>query len=642
MLDRPSMFDDLPMGVWIGSAPDGATVYANKMCERIFGMRPVEASRIDDVPETYGIFDRNGQPYPIDKLPFTRVLATGAPVVVDDLVARRQEGDVFIRALSAPLFGADGALTHVIVAFLDISKEVEADAQRRLMEERLLLACNHAPMVIWMADADGVITMSEGAGLASLNVKSGQLVGQNVFDLYAGHPTIPGYIRRALRGDSFWYTVEVGEAVYDSWITPLRGPDGQVIGLTAVSNDVSHVRKLQKKAIQNDRVMALGTLAASVAHEINNPLTYVLANSDALADEIDALEAMAGGIEGPAAGNVRASIALIRDKLGPIRSGASRIAGITRDLRTFSRPDESSLVRVDVRTVVESVLRLVNKEVEARAQLVLDLQPTPPTIGNEARLVQVVLNLIVNAYQALPPDAPSHNQVHVATRAEGGQIIIEIGDTGPGVLATDRELIFEPFFSTKEIGQGTGLGLFVCRNIVRGFSGEIDVRDRPGGGALFRVTLPAAAADVAAPIVEATPPARPAIEVAAAGGGRHVVVIDDDAMVARALALQLREAGYRVTTYNDGQAGIEALLATDDVALVFCDLMMTGMTGIEVAERLAADSPALARKLVLMTGGAFSPAAREFVARHRDRTVEKPFDVVAEAHRRLALTRQPN
>ena len=557
-----------------------------------------------------------------------RVMTTRAPVVVDDLVIRRADSDVYIRAFGSPIFGADGALTHVIVAFLDISKEAEAEAERRLMEERLLFACNHAPIAVWMTDATGVITMSEGAGLASLGVKSRELIGQNVFDIYGSHPTIPGYIRRALNGDSFWYTVEIGDAVYETWMSPVRGPTGEVTGLTALSNDVSHVRKLQNQAIQNDRVIALGTLAASVAHEINNPLTYVLANSDALADEVESLNALLSDAQGPGMAAARVSITRIREALAPIRTGTGRIAGITRDLRSFSRPDESTLKRVDPRTVVESVLRLVAKEVEARAMLVLDLQETPAVIGNEARLVQVVLNLLVNAFQALPSDKPSRNQVHVATRVDEGRVVIEVGDSGPGVPAPYRQLIFEPFFSTKEIGQGTGLGLFVCRNIVRGFSGEIEVDERPGGGALFRVTFPPAPEVAAAADTQALP-ARPAIR------GGHVVLIDDDAMVAKALSLQLREAGYRVSTFGDGQSAMQALLGAADVDLVFCDLMMTGMTGIDLAEWLTSAAPELANRLVLMTGGAFSPAARDFVARHRERTVEKPFDIVAEAQRRL-------
>jgi signal transduction histidine kinase/CheY-like chemotaxis protein len=617
MIHRPWILDDLPVAVWVGTVPDKTPVYTNKMFDRIMN---------GGVPGTYGIFDRAGNPYPPDATPFARVVATRAPVVVDDMVVRHTN-DVYIRAFASPILGADGALTHVIVSFLDITKEAEVEAQRNLMEERLLFACNHAPIAVWMTDATGVITMSEGAGLASLGVKPGEMVGRNVLDVYGWHPTIPGYIRRALTGDSFWYTVEVGDAVYETWMTPVRGPSGHVIGLTAVSNDVSHVRKLQKQTIQNDRVIALGTLAASVAHEINNPLTYVLANSDALAAEIDALELMLTDSQGPPLAAARAALGRIRDTLVPIRSGTSRIAGITRDLRTFTRPDESTLSRVDIRTVVESVLRLVAKEVEARALLVLDVKDTPAVIGNEARLVQVVLNLLVNAFQALPSDEPSRNQVHVATRTDGERVVIEVADSGPGVPPAYRQLIFEPFFSTKEIGQGSGLGLFVCRNIVRGFSGEIEVDDRPGGGALFRVTLPAAGAAEAAVVAPPPPPPAPR--------GGHVVLIDDDTMVARALALQLREAGYRVTTFSDGQTGIDGLLSSGDVDLVFCDLMMTGMTGIELAERLAIAAPEIANRLVLMTGGAFSPAAREFVARHRERTVEKPFDIVAEAQRRL-------
>jgi PAS domain S-box-containing protein len=620
MFDRPWILDDLPVAVWVAAVPDRTVVYTNKMFDRIV---------LGGGSDKYTVIDRNGDPYPDDRTPFARVMATRAPAVVDDIVVRRADSDVYIRAFGSPIFGADGALTHVIVAFLDISKEAEVEADRQRIEERLLFACNHAPIAVWMTDATGVITMSEGAGLKSLGVKPRELIGQNVFDVYGSHPTIPGYIRRALDGDSFWYTVEVGEAVYETWMSPVRGPGGEVTGLTALSNDVSHVRKLQNQAIQNDRVIALGTLAASVAHEINNPLTYVLANSDALADEVESLNALLADAQGPGMAAARASITRIREALAPIRTGTGRIAGITRDLRSFSRPDENTLTRVDPRTVVESVLRLVAKEVEARALLVLDLQETPMVIGNEARLVQVVLNLLVNAFQALPSDKPSRNQVHVATRTDEGRVVIEVGDSGPGVPAPYRQLIFEPFFSTKEIGQGTGLGLFVCRNIVRGFSGEIQVDDRPGGGALFRVTFPPAPdVSAAAEHAQATP-ARPAIR------GGHVVLIDDDAMVARALALQLREAGYRVTTFPDGQSGMQALLGAADVDLVFCDLMMTGMTGIELAERLTAAAPELANRLVLMTGGAFSPAARDFVMRHRERTVEKPFDIVAEAQRRL-------
>jgi signal transduction histidine kinase/CheY-like chemotaxis protein len=629
MMDRPWILDDLPVGVWVGRVPDGTPAYTNRMFERIMGM-PAADVPAGDAAHTYGLVDREGRPYPAEKLPFARVVAARGSVIVDDVVLHRSGGDINIRAFGSPVFEPDGTMSHVIVAFIDITKEVAAEADRRTMEERLLFACNHAPIVIWMTDTQGTVTLSEGAGLASLGVKSGDLVGKNLLELYAAHPTIPGYIRRGLAGESLWYTVEVGEAVYETWVAPLRDSTGKMIAMAALSNDVSQLRKLQRTAIQNDRVMAMGTLAASVAHEINNPLTYVLSHGDALADELDVLDRLLGG-DSPNLADVRAAVGRLREGLAPIRTGTNRIAAITRDLRSFSRPDERSLAPVNLRAVVESVLKLVAKEVEARARLVLDLQDTAPVIGNEARLIQVVLNLIVNAYQALPPDSPGYHQVAVSARNDGARVVVEVSDSGPGVPVADRERIFEPFFSTKEIGIGTGLGLFVCRNIVRGFSGEVEVGDRPGGGALFRVALPAvsatalpaAAAASAAPVAKAT--------------GAHVILIEDDRLVARAFSLQLGQAGYRVSTYGDGQSGMRALLETNDFDLVFCDLMMTGVTGMDLAEQLAKQAPEKAEKLVLMTGGAFSSRARDFVARHRDRTIDKPFDIVAETQKRLAI-----
>ena len=213
-------------------------------------------------------------------------------------------------------------------------------------------------------------------------------------------------------------------------------------------------------------------------------------------------------------------------------------------------------------------------------------------------------------------------------------MVIDVGDSGPGVPAADRERIFEPFFTTKEIGTGTGLGLFVCRSVVRGLSGDVTVGDSDQGGALFRVTLPAAVATV-----KPAPATTPA--VVPASRQRHVVVIDDDGLVLRALSTKLARAGFRVTALGSALAGLELLSNAEDIDLVYCDLMMTGMTGMQLGEALRQKSPAIARKLVFMTGGAFSPLAQDFVAQHRDNTVDKPFDIAAETDRRLGAAREP-
>jgi PAS domain S-box-containing protein len=635
MGDERWILDGLSIGIWVGNVPAGTGAYANAAFERILGMPSVPSSQADEIPKTYGLFDRAGNPYPVEKLAFSRVVATGQPVVVDDIVAKRPSGDVYIRVIGSPIRAGDGTLTHVALALIDITKQVEAEAERDQVADQLQFVVDHSPVAIWGMDASGTITLSEGAGLEPLGVKSGEMVGMNLFEVYKDHPTISAYARRALAGDSFWYTVDVATAVYETWLTPRRDAAGNIVGIAGLSKDITQLRKLQKTAIQNDRVMALGTLAASVAHEINNPLTYLLGFSDSIEAELGALGDMLTGADGAALPAARASLARIKEQVAAFRSGTTRIAAITRDLGTFSRSEEGSSSPVDLRAVVASVLKLIGKELDARARLLVDLQDAPvPVIGNEGRLVQVVLNLVMNAMHALPPGPAASNEIAVRTRSDGAHAIIEVADSGPGVPPADRERIFEPFFSTKEIGKGTGLGLFVCRNIVRGFSGEVEVGDRPGGGALFRVTLPAAPAGTVAVPARAAP-ARPRAPAAPERPGAHVIVIEDDPMVARALAAPLRAAGYTVTVAGDGQTGMEAMRAQKGVDVVFCDLMMKGMTGMDVAEALEQEAPELARKVVFMTGGAFSPRAREFVARHPDNTVEKPFNVVEETRRRL-------
>jgi CheY-like chemotaxis protein len=206
-------------------------------------------------------------------------------------------------------------------------------------------------------------------------------------------------------------------------------------------------------------------------------------------------------------------------------------------------------------------------------------------------------------------------------------VVIEVADTGPGVPAAERERVFEPFVTSKPMGQGTGLGLFVCRNIVRGLGGEISVRDRPGGGAIFRVELPAA--PPAGDVVIAPPAPLPR-----KGNGR-VLLIDDDPLVARALALQLEQHGFETEVLVDADSAAAALLGDTAFDLIYCDLMMKGTTGMDLAELMEARAPHRLPRMVFMTGGAFTPRAAAFLAERRQACVEKPFDILAETHRRL-------
>jgi PAS domain S-box-containing protein len=629
------ILDDLPVGVWVGRVPDGQVAYANRAFRDMVGMDEVAESCVGDIPDTYHLRDREGRRYPVERLAISQVMATGAPAVVDDLVVHRGDGRrVHLRAMGHPVRDEGGQLTHVIVAFLDITREAEAEAARATLDAQLRYTVGHAPVVVYTIDNQGVITLSEGAGLKSLGFRSGELVGRSVFEVYKDHPTVSSNVRRALAGEAVSTSTRVGDAVMESSMTPLRDPSGAVVGVLGVAHDRTELTRLEAAAIQNDRVMAMGMLAASVAHEINNPLTYVLSYLDGVREELArqlGLLARAGSEDATLAA-LRASTEGALEGLQPVRSGLERIAAITRDLRTFSRPDDSRLAPVDVRAAVESVLKLLRKEIEARARLRLTIADTPPVLANEARIVQVVMNLLMNAVQSLAQAGPAQAEIHVTTRTQGSDVVIEVDDTGPGVAVEDRERIFEPFVTSKPMGQGTGLGLFVCRNIVRGLGGTIGVQDRPGGGARFRVVQPAARTPARADTPAPAPAPAPA---GVALAGRRMLIIDDDATVAAAFASQLRAAGVSVETTPDARQALERMTAGEPFDLVYCDLMMAPMTGMDFAAALAARAPACLRWVVFMTGGAYMPAATAFVAANAGACVHKPFDVLAETRRRL-------
>jgi C4-dicarboxylate-specific signal transduction histidine kinase len=235
---------------------------------------------------------------------------------------------------------------------------------------------------------------------------------------------------------------------------------------------------------QTERLAALGTLAAGIAHEINNPLTYVLLQ---LAQARRLLGTKPEG--GPEL--VHRVDALLADAL----EGAERIEGVTRAMRLFAQPPRDTTALVDVRAALDAALRLVNNDLCRRARVVTRYSDPPLVRADETLLGQVFLNLLTNAAQALPDDDAAGNEVQVRAGADAdGNLVVEVEDSGPGVPSHLRARVFEPFFSTKPFGQGTGLGLWISHNIVTGLGGTIGIHGDDGRGATFRVVIPSARA----------------------------------------------------------------------------------------------------------------------------------------------------
>jgi CheY-like chemotaxis protein len=293
---------------------------------------------------------------------------------------------------------------------------------------------------------------------------------------------------------------------------------------------------------------------------------------------------------------------------------------VVRDLKTFACREQGRLGPVALRPVLDSCVNVAWNEIRDRARLVRDVERTPPVLGDEAHLAQLFLNLIVNAAHSIPAGRPDDHEIGIAARAlPDGRVAVEVRDTGCGIPEPDLPRIFDPFFTTKPPGSGTGLGLSVCHAIVTALGGEIEVETAPGRGSTFRVLLAPAAQPAAA--------APPSAGLAPAGRRARILVVDDEPLVGNVLCRTLAE--HDVTAIDSGAAALARLSAGERYELVLCDLLMPGMSGMELYRELAARHPSLAGRVVFLTGGAFTTSAREFLERERVECVEKPFDVAA-------------
>ena len=375
-----------------------------------------------------------------------------------------------------------------------------------------------------------------------------------------------------------------------------------------VFNDVTDRKKMLRRLQLADRMASIGTMAAGVAHEINNPLAYVVANLGYL-------------IEVLARRQSRESVDWeeFAKAVADATEGAARVRQIVSSLKTFSRGDEERRGPIDLDQVLKSAVELCWNEVRHRARLVIEPSSGPPVDGNAVRLGQVFVNLLVNAAQSIPEGAADSNEIRVATsRDETGRVVVAVSDTGCGMSREVMSRIFEPFFTTKPLGVGTGLGLAICHGIVIAMGGELEVDSEPGRGSTFRVILQPAQKNTTAPPAEAAAPS-------SSGRRARVLVVDDEVAVG-AVVRRVLGREHDVVAVTGGRAALAMLAGGDRFDVIACDLMMPDLSGMDFYEELAKRFPASAERVFFMTGGTFTPRAQAFLERTGLRRLDKPFD----------------
>lgn len=385
----------------------------------------------------------------------------------------------------------------------------------------------------------------------------------------------------------------------------------------AFLRDVTERKQMEQRLQQSDRLISMGMLAASVVHEINNPLAYVMANLSLMMERLRDVPSDSASIE-----TLREVVGEITEPLNDAYHGVERVRAIAQDLKVFSRAKGDQTEPVDVCAVLESTIRMAWNAIRHRARLVKHYERVPLIMASESRLAQVFLNLLINAVQAIPEgNAPAH-EIRVAVRNEKGAVVIEVSDTGVGIPPEVRERIFEPFFTTKPVGVGSGLGLSISRSIVTALGGRITVESEVGRGTTFRVTLPVPPA--ATPSIQ--PTGRVPTESLRSGTRRLQVMVVDDEPAIGAVLRRVISREHDVTVVTSGKEALERL-ETGAFDLVLCDLMIPDLTGMELFERVRKQKPALSKRFVFLTGGVFTPQARAFLEQVTNPVLSKPFEL---------------
>lgn len=673
--------------------PDGSILRANEQAQRFLGLTWDSLKHRFITAFASETFHEDGTPCSVEDYPVARCLATGKPEGPTTIGVRRPAGDVRWAIFTALPFPAPGT-GHMgaVVTFVDITDrrraEIRGRAQDRLLDTVRMVhfrddpaatvAVFHEPLASLLEltkSRAGFIASRDPEDDTSEELRLHAMHDERTPELGSSHPPVPiDALSRAVLSSGAPRAVEnpgflggpfrrqrpvravvlplvtAGKVVgvVGLWDAP-TAYDAPTLGdlepllaacadLVVALDERRARRKLEAQLAQAERLASVGTLAAGMAHEINNPLAYLLLNLTAFTRQTEALsgsllalrDRLAARFGPETAGAVlaeagipdaEARLARIVQHGKDAAEGGERVQRIVRDLMTFSRVGDEQRSLVDVNAAALAALKMAHHEIKYRARLVRELGRVDPVLGSDGRLSQVFLNLLLNAARAIEEGHPDDNEIRLRTSMSGDEVRIEVEDTGSGIAPEHLERVFQPFFSTRAPGSGSGLGLSVCHNVVRAHGGRIDVESELGVGSRFVVHLPRAETSRRAP----EPAPRPSAPPPRVRRPR-ILLIDDEPMVLRVLA-QLLSHTYEVERADGLVTATSVLGQGGAFDVVLCDMMMLDGTGVDVHAWMREHRPELVSRMIFMTGGTFTPKARAFLADIAAHHLVKPFSL---------------
>ena len=486
------------------------------------------------------------------------------------------------------------------------ASEVRFRSVVRAANDAIILGDNQGGIITWNQGAENLFGYTEaevlGQPLTILMPARYREAHQRAVDrlMLGGQPRLMGKTLEfhGLRKDGSEFPLEMSLATWQSGGSTFCS--GIIRDVTERKQALEQLQRQQEALYQREKLAAMGSLLASVAHELNNPLSVVMVQADLLSLELK---------DEP-----------LVDRIKAMSRSAERCVHLVRNFLALARQNPPQRSQVSLNAVVEDVVELLSYTLRVD-NIELLCRPTedlPPLWADPHQLHQVVVNLVTNAHQALR-DTAAPRQLMLTTRHDPTrrQVSLEVADTGPGIPPMLRERIFEPFFTTKPPGVGTGLGLPFCQGIIAGHGGTISVESQPGHGTLFRVDLPVEAVPEPAP--ETPPP-----QTSASGAGKTILVVDDEPGITSALAYLLRRDGHKVNTAAHGRQALERI-QHQDYDLILCDLRMPELDGPGFYGELTRSHPHLQRRVIFLTGDTLNQEAQEFLARVGVPRLSKPF-----------------